>query len=59
MIDVENKILYFGYGDIKVGNMHSAGLCFKEFKPPVEVGTVLTDEFVYQNDIEFTTGRIS
>lgn len=55
MIDVDNKILYFGYGDIRVSNKNSLGICFKEFVPPVEVGTVLTDEFIYENGIEFTT----
>ena len=58
MIDTENKILKFGYGDIAVG---SSNICisFRGIRPPVEVGTKLTDEFMFQNKIEVTTNWIN
>lgn len=57
MIDVENKILKFGYGDIAVGSSNIC-LSFRGFKPPVEVGTQMTDEFIFKNNIEHTTNWI-
>ena len=37
------KILYFGYGDIGVG-CDCFDLTFREFEPPIEVGTWFEDE---------------
>lgn len=51
MIDIEHKILKFGYGDIEIGS-YSVGLKFRGIKPPVEVGSVLSDKFISEHNIE-------
>ena len=45
MIEVrlDTKTLYFGYGDIGVG-CDCFNLTFREFEPPIEVGTWFDDE---------------
>ena len=45
MIEIrpDNKTLYFGYGDICVG-CDCFNLTFREFEPPIEVGTWFKDE---------------
>lgn len=40
---LDNKTLYFGYGDICVG-FDLFNLTFREFEPPIEVGTWFKDE---------------
>lgn len=57
MIDFETKTLYFGYGDIDTGNM-SIGLRFREFEPPVEVGTILTDDFMHKTGLRYTSDGV-
>ena len=44
MIEIryDNKTLYFGYGDICVGS-NALSLRFREFEPPLEVGTWFED----------------
>ena len=47
MIDMENKTIYFGYGDVLVTNyLYSIG--FAEIKPPVEVGSSVSEEIAKQ-----------
>ena len=45
MIEIryDNKTIYFGYGDICVDN-NGIALQFREFEPPIEVGTWFEDE---------------
>lgn len=47
MIDMENKTIYFGYGDVVVGNYLNA-IGFTEIEPPVEVGSSLSVETTIQ-----------
>ena len=57
MIDLEKKIIYFGYGDVQVG--HSIySLYFRGFKPSVEVGTMTTKEVIKDNNIKWLTNKI-
>lgn len=45
MIDIENKILKFGYGDIAVGfDSFNYSVIFTEFEPDKEPGYSLTQE---------------
>lgn len=42
MVDVENKIVYFGYGDVAVGSDSITGrMSFENIKPPQEIGSSL------------------
>lgn len=58
MVDMENKIIKFGYGDIQV---HSSWyyISFRQFKPPIEIGTEITDEIIQENNFEYITEPIS
>lgn len=58
MIDTEKKIIYFGYGDVQVGS-NFITLSFTGIKPPLEVGTRITDEVVRENNIECITEPIT
>ena len=42
-IRLDNKTLYFDYGDICVGD-NGLALQFREFEPPIEVGTWFEDD---------------
>lgn len=53
-IRLDTKTLYFGDGDICVGNS-TFGLTFREFEPPIEVGTVITDELEKKIMLEYTS----
>ena len=55
-IRLDNKTLYFGYGDICVGNT-VLGLTFTEFEPEVEVGTVITPELEKEKGIKFISEK--
>ena len=52
----DNKTLYFGYGDICVGNT-TFGLTFTEFEPEVEVGTVITPELEKEKSIKYISEK--
>lgn len=58
MIEVrlDNKTLYFGYGDICV-NSTALGLTFTEFEPEIEVGTVMTPELKKEKGIKFISEK--
>lgn len=57
MIDMENKTICFGYGNVQVG--HSIySLYFRGFKPPIEVGTMITEEVIKDNNIKWLTDKI-
>lgn len=58
MIDIENKIICFGYGDVQVGSTWSV-IKFRGFKPPVEIGTIITDEVIEDNNLEYITEPIA
>ncbi len=50
MIDFKTKTLYFGYGDIAVGEATIA-IRFRQFEPPIEVGAnVIDGEVNYTSD---------
>ena len=53
MVDIKNRIIKFGYGDVQV---HSSWyyISFRQFKPPIEIGTEITDEIIQENNIAFT-----
>lgn len=57
MINIENKIIYFGYGDIKLG-YSTYSLYFRGFKPPIEIGTFITEKVIKDNNIEWLTDDI-
>jgi hypothetical protein len=54
MIDTEKKIIYFGYGDVLVGS-NFITLSFTGIKPPLKVGTEVTEEITRENNIERIT----
>ena len=58
MINMEKKIIYFGYGDVQVGGTWSI-IKFRGFKPPVEIGTIITDEVIEDNNLEYITEPIT
>ena len=58
MIDVQNNIVYFGYGDVIVNN-RTIGLCFRAIDTQVEIGQIVTQEYLYDNNIEFSTDYIN
>jgi len=53
MIDFKTKTLYFGYGDIAVGNTTIA-LRFRQFEPSMEVGADIID-----GEMNFTSNGIN
>lgn len=60
MIDVNNRLICFGYGDVKVSYNHMSGIKFVGFEPPpgMSVGTLLDKECVETTDtieISFST----
>lgn len=58
MIDVQNNIVYFGYGDVIVNN-RTIGLCFRALDTQVEIGHIISQEYLYNNNIEFSTDYIN
>lgn len=58
MIDFKDNILYFGYGDILV-NSDLICLKFINCKPPVPVGTLLTDEVRDKFNVKYTSDWIN
>lgn len=58
MIDFKDNVLYFGYGDILVNNS-LGGLMFVNCKPPLEVGTGLTDELKEELGVKYTSDWIT
>ena len=58
MIDVQNNIVYFGYGDVIVNN-RTIGLCFRAIDTQVEIGQIVSQEYLYDNNIEFSTDYIN
>jgi hypothetical protein len=57
MIDFKDNILYFGDGDILVNNS-IGGLMFVNCKPPLEVGTELTEELREELGVKYTSDWI-
>ena len=57
MINTKKKIIYLGYGDVLVGYFLNS-LCFRGFKPPSEVGTIITEEIIKENNIKWLTDNI-
>lgn len=55
MIDVKKNIICFGYGDVMVNSGCGSTITFTGFKPPVEVGTVITGEVIKDKNIECIT----
>ena len=58
MIDFKDNILYFGDGDILVNNS-LGGLMFVNCKPPLEVGTELTEELKEELGVKYTSDWIN
>ena len=58
MVNFHTKTLYFGYGDIAVGNT-MISLNFTEFEPPVEVGTVITDDLINEVGLKYTSDSVN
>ena len=58
MIDIQNNIVYFGYGDVIVSNK-TIGLCFRAIDTQVEIGQIISQEYLYDNNIEFSTDYIN
>lgn len=56
MINTNTKTLYFGSGDVVVGS-YGYTMYFQGFKPPIEVGTLITDEVIEENNIEWLTDK--
>ena len=56
MIDVNTKTIYLGDGDVLVGS-YGYTMYFQGFKPPIEVGTIITDEVIEENNIEWLTDK--
>lgn len=56
MIDFKDNILYFGNGDIALGS-YGYSMYFRGLKPPIEVGTIITDEVIEENNIEWLTDK--
>lgn len=54
LIKPDSKTLFFGDGDICVSTS-TFGLRFREFEPPVEVGTVITDELEKEVGLKYTS----
>ena len=53
-IKPDSKTFYFGDGDICVGN-NTFGLRFREFEPPVEVGTVIDSKLEEEVGLKYTS----
>ena len=58
MIDVQNNIVYFGYGDV-ITNNRTIGLCFRAIDTQVEIGQPISQEYLYNNNIEYSTDYIN
>ena len=58
MIDFKDNILYFGDGDILVNNS-LGGLMFVNCKPPVEVGTELTEDLREKLGVKYASDWIT
>lgn len=58
MIDFKDNILYFGDGDILV-NSDLNCLKFVNCKPPLQVGTLLTDEVRDKFNVKYTSDWIN
>lgn len=58
MIDIKKKIIYFGYGDVQVSSGYGSMIIFTGLKPPMVVGTNITDEVIKDKNIEFITEPI-
>ena len=58
MIDVQNNIVYFGYGDIIVNN-RIIGLCFRAIDTQLEIGQIISQEYLYNNNVEYSTDYIN
>lgn len=56
MIDTNTKTIYLGNGDVLVGSYGYTMYC-QGFKPPIEVGTTITDEVIEENNIEWLTDK--
>lgn len=54
MIDTEKKIIYFGYGDVSVGSIRTT-LSFTGIKPPLEVGTLIDEKTIRENNVKCIT----
>ncbi len=48
MVDLQNKIIYFGYGDVSVISNQTGRIWFQSIKPSCECGEDILD----RNDIE-------
>ena len=57
MINVDKKIIRFGRGDVQVGGTWST-ITFTGFKPPIEIGTRITDEVIKDKNLEYITEPI-
>ena len=58
MIDVQNNIVYFGYGNVLTNNK-TIGLCFRGIGAQVEIGKHVSQEYLYDNNIEYSTDYIN
>lgn len=58
MIDAQNNIVYFGYGNVIVSN-RTIGLCFRGIDTQVEIGQHVSQEYLYDNNIEFSMDYIN
>lgn len=56
MIDTNTKTIYLGSGDVLVGS-YGYTMYFQGFKPPIEVGTTITEEVIEENNIEWLTDK--
>lgn len=59
MVDVKNKIIKFGYGNVQVQSSSLYYISFREFKPPIEIGTKITDKIIQENNLEYISEPIT
>lgn len=58
MIDFKTKTFYFGYGDIFVGSEY-INLRFREFEPPIEVGTAVNEASMNELGLKYTSDKVT
>ena len=58
MIDFKTKTFYFGYGDILVGSEYIS-LRFREFEPPLEVGTAVNEGSMNELGLKYTSDKVT
>lgn len=57
MINIDEKIIRFGYGDVSVGANFSM-IILRGIKPPIEIGTIINDKVIKDNNLEYISEPI-